>query len=144
MPRDVRPLTLRTADGVDLAADVWLAPEPPTTAVVLVHGFAAHRRHPSVTAVASELRAAELMTLYAAWKYDQGTDTDADIAMAKVKASEMLAMVADEAIQIHGGMGLAKALPLERWYRELRTRRIGEGPSEVHRMVIARDLLGQA
>ena len=58
MPRDVRRSTLHTADDVDLAADVWLAPEAPTTAVVLVHGFAAHRRDPSVTAVASELRAA--------------------------------------------------------------------------------------
>ena len=48
----------------------------------------------------------------------------------------------DNAVQIHGGMGLAKEMPLERWYRELRTRRIGEGPSEVHRMVISRELFG--
>ena len=61
--------------------------------------------------MATELRAAELMTLHAAWKYDQGTATDADIAMAKLKATEMLAMVADEAIQIHGGMGLMDELP---------------------------------
>ncbi len=52
-----------------------------------------------------------------------------------------LKQVVDRAIQIHGGMGLAKELPLERWYRELRTRRIGEGPSEIHRMVIAREML---
>lgn len=58
MPPDVRSLVLRAADGVDLAADVWPAPEPSTTAVVLVHGFTAHRRDPSVTAVAAELRAA--------------------------------------------------------------------------------------
>lgn len=63
-------------------------------------------------------------------------------SMAKLMATEMAERVVDRAIQIHGGMGLAKELPLERWYRELRTRRIGEGPSEVHRMVIARDLLG--
>jgi acyl-CoA dehydrogenase len=62
-------------------------------------------------------------------------------SMAKLAASEMATRVVDRAIQIHGGMGLAKEMPLERWYRELRTRRIGEGPSEVHRMVIARELL---
>lgn len=62
MPRDVRPVTLRTADGVTLAADAWSPPVPPTggagtgVAVVLVHGFGAHRRDPSVVAVAHELR----------------------------------------------------------------------------------------
>ena len=61
--------------------------------------------------MATELRAAELLTLYAAWKLDQGTAADADIAMAKLKATEMLAMVSDEAIQIHGGMGLMDELP---------------------------------
>ena len=44
-------------------------------------------------------------------------------------------------MQIHGGMGVAKELPLERWYRELRIRRIGEGPNEIQRMIIARELL---
>jgi acyl-CoA dehydrogenase len=91
--------------------------------------------------MASELRAAELMTLYAAWKYDQGTATDADIAMAKVKASEMLAMVADEAIQIHGGMGLMDELPLERIWRDARIERIWDGTSEIQRHIISRSLL---
>ncbi|HET6949637.1 MAG TPA: alpha/beta fold hydrolase [Acidimicrobiales bacterium] len=58
MPRDTRPLTLHTADGLALAADAWLAPGPPDAAVVLVHGFTAHRRDPSVVAMAHELRAA--------------------------------------------------------------------------------------
>ena len=58
------------------------------------------------------------------------------------RITETAERVLDRSIQIHGGMGLAKELPLERWYREMRTRRIGEGPSEVHRMVVARDLLG--
>ena len=70
--------------------------------------------------MATELRAAELLTLYAAWKVDQGTATDADIAMAKLKATEVLAMVADESIQIHGGMGLMDELPLERIWRDAR------------------------
>ncbi len=56
--------------------------------------------------MAVELRAAELLVLEAAWKRDQGTATDMDMAIAKLKATEMLAMVADEALQIHGGMGL--------------------------------------
>ncbi|HET8744761.1 MAG TPA: acyl-CoA dehydrogenase family protein [Ramlibacter sp.] len=48
----------------------------------------------------------------------------------------------DRAIQVLGGLGVSQELPLERWYRELRIKRIGEGPSEVHRMVLARNLLG--
>ena len=91
--------------------------------------------------MASELRAAELMTLHAAWKYDQGTATDADIAMAKLKATEMLAMVADEAIQIHGGMGLMDELPLERIWRDARIERIWDGTSEIQRHIISRSLL---
>jgi acyl-CoA dehydrogenase len=91
--------------------------------------------------MASELRAAELMTLYAAWKYDQGTATDSDIAMAKLKATEMLAMVADEAIQIHGGMGLMDELPLERIWRDARIERIWDGTSEIQRHIISRSLL---
>ena len=91
--------------------------------------------------MATELRAAELMTLHAAWKYDQGTATDADIAMAKLKATEMLAMVADEAIQIHGGMGLMEELPLERIWRDARVERIWEGTSEIQRHIISRALL---
>lgn len=48
----------------------------------------------------------------------------------------------DRAMQIHGGYGMTKDLPLERWYREIRIRRVGEGPSEVQRLIMARDLLG--
>jgi acyl-CoA dehydrogenase len=91
--------------------------------------------------MASELRAAELMTLHAAWKYDQGTATDSDIAMAKLKATEMLAMVSDEAIQIHGGMGLMDELPLERIWRDARIERIWDGTSEIQRHIISRSLL---
>jgi acyl-CoA dehydrogenase len=61
--------------------------------------------------MALELKAAELLTLEAAWKFDQKTVTDMDMAMAKLKATEMLAFIADEAIQIHGGMGLMSDLP---------------------------------
>jgi acyl-CoA dehydrogenase len=91
--------------------------------------------------MATELRAAELLTLHTAWKIDQGTATDADIAMAKLKATEMLAMVADEAIQIHGGMGLMDELPLERIWRDARIERIWDGTSEIQRHIISRSLL---
>jgi alkylation response protein AidB-like acyl-CoA dehydrogenase len=70
-----------------------------------------------------------------------GKPFQVESAMAKLMASEMAGRVVDRAIQVHGGMGLSKELPLERWYRELRTRRVGEGPSEVMRMVIARNLV---
>ena len=91
--------------------------------------------------MAVELKAAELMTLEAAWKYDEGLDTDSDIAMAKLKATEMLAMVPDEAIQIHGGMGLMDELPLERIWRDARIERIWDGTSEIQRHIISRALL---
>jgi acyl-CoA dehydrogenase len=91
--------------------------------------------------MAMELRAAELLTLQAAWKMDQGTATDMDMAIAKLKATEMLAMVADEALQIHGGMGLMSDLPLERIWRDARIERIWEGTSEVQRHIISRAML---
>jgi acyl-CoA dehydrogenase len=91
--------------------------------------------------MATELKAAWLITLEAAWKYDQGTVEDMDMAMAKLKATEMLAMVADEAIQIHGGMGLMEDLPLERIWRDARVERIWEGTSEIQRHIISRSLL---
>jgi acyl-CoA dehydrogenase len=91
--------------------------------------------------MAIELRAAELLVLEAAWKRDQKIDTDMDMAIAKVKATEMLAMVADEALQIHGGMGLMSDLPLERIWRDARIERIWDGTSEVQRHIISRSLL---
>jgi len=91
--------------------------------------------------MAVELRAAELLVLEAAWKRDHRIDTDMDMAIAKVKATEMLAMVADEALQIHGGMGLMSDLPLERIWRDARIERIWDGTSEVQRHIISRGLL---
>ncbi len=91
--------------------------------------------------MALEMKAAWLLTLDAAWKYDQGTVEDMDMAMAKLKATEMLAMVADEAIQIHGGMGVMEELPLERIWRDARIERIWEGTSEIQRHIISRSLL---
>ena len=91
--------------------------------------------------MAMELKAAELLTWEAAWKFDQGTVTEADMSMAKLKATEVLGMIADEAIQIHGGMGLMDELPLERIWRDARLERIWEGTSEIQRHIISRELL---
>src|SRR5437660_10421733 len=91
--------------------------------------------------MAVELRAAELLTLEAAWKLQHKLATDMDMAIAKLKATEMLAMVADEALQIHGGMGLMSELPLERIWRDARIERIWDGTSEVQRHIISRALL---
>ncbi|WRH63677.1 MAG: acyl-CoA dehydrogenase family protein [Fuscovulum sp.] len=91
--------------------------------------------------MALELKAAELLTWEAAWKFDQGTVTEADMSMAKLKATEVLAFIADEAIQIHGGMGLMDDLPLERIWRDARVERIWEGTSEIQRHIISRQML---
>ncbi|WP_146348033.1 acyl-CoA dehydrogenase family protein [Phaeobacter marinintestinus] len=91
--------------------------------------------------MALELKAANLLTWDAGWKFDQGTVTESDMSMAKLKATEMLAFVADEAIQIHGGMGLMDELPLERIWRDARVERIWEGTSEIQRHIISREML---
>lgn len=91
--------------------------------------------------MATELKAANLLTWEAGWKFDQGTVTESDMSMAKLKATEMLAFVADEAIQIHGGMGLMDELPLERIWRDARVERIWEGTSEIQRHIISREML---
>ncbi|MDE1947185.1 MAG: acyl-CoA/acyl-ACP dehydrogenase [Burkholderiales bacterium] len=90
-----------------------------------------------------ELRAARLLVYQAAWIADLGRgDLKVASSIAKVVATETAGRVVDRCIQILGALGVAQELPLERWYRELRIKRIGEGPSEVHRMVLARQLLG--
>jgi len=91
--------------------------------------------------MAMELKAAELMTLETAWKLDEGTMTDQDAAMAKLYATEMLARLTDNAVQIFGGMGLMDELPLERLWRDARVERIWEGTSEIQRHIISRSLL---
>jgi acyl-CoA dehydrogenase len=89
----------------------------------------------------TEIDAADWLTLSAAWKLDQGQDATREIASAKVYASEMLARVTDEAIQIHGGMGLMDDLPLARFWRDARVERIWDGTSEIQRHIISRSLL---
>ncbi len=88
-----------------------------------------------------EIRAARLLIYEAAKRSDEGLNFKTEASIAKVVSTETAGRVVDRCIQIMGGMGLSQDLPLERWYRELRIKRIGEGPSEVHRMVLSRELL---
>jgi acyl-CoA dehydrogenase len=90
---------------------------------------------------ATQLEAAELLTLRAAAKCDEGTMADADAAMAKLYASEMLGRMTDTAVQVFGGMGLMSQFPAERWWRDARVERIWDGTSEIQRHIIARSLL---
>lgn len=88
-----------------------------------------------------DIRTATLMVLNAASAADAGKPFRTDAALAKVAATEAASRVVDRCIQIHGGMGVSREMPLERWYRELRIRRIGEGATEVQKVIVSRDLL---
>ena len=88
-----------------------------------------------------DIRTARWACLAAADKAERGLPFRFESSMAKLISTEGAGRVVDRCMQIMGGLGMSKDLPMERWYRELRIRRIGEGPSEVQRIVMARDLL---
>ena len=92
--------------------------------------------------MATEIDAARLMVYRAAFLRDRGKPFSQASAMAKLYASETASKVTDMAVQIHGGYGYSKSYPVERYYRDARVTRIYEGTSEIHRMVIARSVLG--
>ncbi|MEM1266462.1 MAG: acyl-CoA dehydrogenase family protein [Pseudomonadota bacterium] len=89
----------------------------------------------------TEIDAADLLTLAAADRLDQGLPANREIASAKLYASEMLARVTDQSLQIFGGMGLMADFPIERFWRDARVERIWDGTSEIQRHIISRDLL---
>ena len=91
--------------------------------------------------MATEIDAARLLTLRAAWMKDQGASVNKESAMAKLYASEAAVRAANEALQIHGGYGFVKDYPVEKFYRDVKLCTIGEGTSEIQRLVIARQLL---
>jgi acyl-CoA dehydrogenase len=147
--------------GLDLAFDLLVKQRFPYSACNLGVAVAAHRmavehaKHRStfgaplsqrqaiqwmLADAEVEIRAARWLIWEGAWKADRGEDARVEASIAKLHSSEVLGRTVDAAVQIHGGYGVSKEFPLERWYREARVRRIGEGPSEVHRMVIARAL----
>ena len=92
---------------------------------------------------AVELRAARALTYDTIRRVEAGEDTGTAPSMCKLYCSEMVGRIADRAVQIHGGMGMVRSCPVERFYRDVRSYRIGEGPSEIQRMIIARDLVGK-
>jgi len=91
--------------------------------------------------MATEIDAARLLTHRAAWMKDQGHNTTKESSMAKLFASEVSVRVANLAVQIHGGYGFTKDFKAEKFYRDVKLCTIGEGTSEIQRMVIARQLL---
>jgi alkylation response protein AidB-like acyl-CoA dehydrogenase len=91
--------------------------------------------------MATEIDAARLLTLRAAWLKDQGHGVNKESAMAKLYSSEAATRAANEALQIHGGYGFIKDYPVEKFYRDVKLCTIGEGTSEIQRLVIARQLL---
>lgn len=91
--------------------------------------------------MATEIDAARLLTYRAAWYKDNGKDINLPAAMAKYYASEVATRATNEAIQIHGGYGFIKEFPVEKLYRDVKLMTIGEGTSEVQKMVIARNIL---
>jgi alkylation response protein AidB-like acyl-CoA dehydrogenase len=91
-----------------------------------------------------QIEAARLLIHKAAWLKDQGLPYSTAAAIAKLQASEMACRVADEAVQIHGGYGFIKDYPVEKFYRDVKLCTIGEGTSEVQRMVIARHIIKES
>jgi acyl-CoA dehydrogenase len=88
-----------------------------------------------------DLAAARAMVYQTLAQIDEGTDVGTAANICKLYCSEMVGRVADRAVQIHGGMGIVQGYPVERMYRDVRHYRIGEGSSEVQRMLIAKDVL---
>jgi acyl-CoA dehydrogenase len=95
-----------------------------------------------VADAATRIHAARLMTYDCAWKLDQGRDVRLEISMIKAYATEMAWEVVDRAMQTFGAMGMTKELPLQLMASRLRTMRIYDGPTEVHKWVVARNLMG--
>jgi hypothetical protein len=91
--------------------------------------------------MATDIDASRLLTLRAAWMKDSGQNVNKESSMAKLFASETAVRVADEAVQVHGGYGFLKDFPVEKFYRDVKLCTIGEGTSEIQRLVIARQLL---
>ncbi|HEX2561396.1 acyl-CoA dehydrogenase family protein [Phenylobacterium sp.] len=95
-----------------------------------------------VSDAATQIHAARLMTYHCAWKLDRGQDVRNEISMIKAFATEMAYEVVDHAMQMFGAMGMTKELPLQLMSTKLRTMRIYDGPTEVHKWVVGRNLLG--
>ena len=111
-------------------------------------GGSSASRSPSFQAIqwkladnATRIEAARLLTYRAAYLKDQGRRTTLESAMAKLYASEIAVRAAEDCVQIHGGYGFVKDYPAEKFFRDVKLTTIGEGTSEIQRLVIARQLL---
>ena len=91
--------------------------------------------------MATQIEAAKLLTFHAAWKKDQGLNIIKEAAMAKLFASEVAMKITTDAIQVHGGYGYVKDYDVERYFRDAKVLEIGEGTSEIQRLVISREIL---
>jgi alkylation response protein AidB-like acyl-CoA dehydrogenase len=91
---------------------------------------------------ATEIEAARWLTYRAAWMKDRGQRMTRESSMAKLFSSEIAVRAAEDAVQIHGGYGFVKDYPAEKYFRDVKLTTIGEGTSEIQRLVIARQLLG--
>jgi alkylation response protein AidB-like acyl-CoA dehydrogenase len=91
--------------------------------------------------MATQIEAAKLLTFHAAWKKDQGLDIVKEAAMAKLFASEVAMKTTTDAIQVHGGYGYVKDYNVERYFRDAKILEIGEGTSEIQRLIISREIL---
>ena len=91
--------------------------------------------------MASKIYPMESIVYRCAYDYDQNKDVAVDAAIVKLYASEAMAEVADKALQIHGGMGFSRELPMERYYRDARILRIFEGTTEIQKMIIGRQVI---
>ena len=92
--------------------------------------------------MATQIDAARLLVYRAAWLKDQGRPYSTEAAMAKLFASEVSQRVTNDAVQVHGGYGYIAEYKVERYLRDAKLTEIGEGTSQIQRMVIARNLLG--
>ena len=94
-----------------------------------------------ISDMALDIRLGDLMVKEAAWKIDQGLMDRAQSSMVNLYCSEMVYRVADNAVQVFGGMGMMEDFPIQRFWRDARIERIWEGTSEIHRDIIAKDIL---
>ncbi|MGH9021956.1 MAG: acyl-CoA dehydrogenase family protein, partial [Acidimicrobiia bacterium] len=92
---------------------------------------------------ATLVQACRLMVLHACWKIERGLPHRTEVSMVKTFVAEALGEIVDKALQVHGGWGYTDDFPFARWYRDARAARIYDGPSEVHRIVVARAVLGE-
>ena len=93
--------------------------------------------------MATEIEASKLLVYHAAWMKDQGISVVKEAAMAKLFASEVAMKTTTEAIQVHGGYGYVKEFDVERFFRDAKILEIGEGTSEIQRLIIFRELLNE-